>query len=691
MSKNPNSLWHELKRRKVLRVITVYAAAAFVILEAVDIVLPRIGLPDWTVTVVIILLAFGFIVAAALAWVFDITPMGIKKTQPVYPEQTNQTFRESDHQDWILETAVTTASSDVTIQKDVYILEQRDKKKGRVYGFSSIIIIAISGVLFLFYSGRSVPFYERDWIIISDFENTTGEVLFDKCLNTAFFTSIAQSQYVNVFSRQRIYETLARMQIENPPQIDREMAQEVAIREGIRIFLDPTVSKIGDKYVLSCNLIESGSGDLLRSEIVYAENQSEILESLDKLSLKIRRSLGETRYQIIGQKKPLAMVTTHSLEALRQFSLGIEHHLAGDFTGARKFYESALQIDSTFTSAKASLGNLMYERFDQETGTKLLQQVIESVDDLTDKEKYGILAFYAVSVEKDINKGIEYTKMLIEMYPDDPVYLNNLGWYYQYSERYEEALAQYKAAVTINPHLVLTYAGIAYVYNEFFGRYDSAYVWSKRMIADNPGNAWGYMHLGTSLLCYDSLVQSVQAFEKAREISPDLTVNLFRLAHVYRVMGKYDDAIQALEQILLINQSETAAHYDLGVNYHLAGQESQSREHFQKFKSIAEEFWIQYWPENVNTYIALSAVSYRLGDTASGLKMRTVAMEKDSSAYVELAELYAIQGYNDTALVYLKSALDHGYRKIYWLWMHPDLQPLHTEPRFRQLLESYGI
>ncbi|MGM0667995.1 MAG: hypothetical protein ACQETA_11795, partial [Bacteroidota bacterium] len=56
----PN-FWQELKRRKVIRVMIAYAASAFIVLEAVDIIFPRMGLPDWTVTLVIFLLIIGFI------------------------------------------------------------------------------------------------------------------------------------------------------------------------------------------------------------------------------------------------------------------------------------------------------------------------------------------------------------------------------------------------------------------------------------------------------------------------------------------------------------------------------------------------------------------------------------------------------------------------------------------------------
>ena len=68
--------WRELKRRRVIHVIIVYATTAIIILEAVDIIFPRLGFPDRAVTYVLILLAAGFPVALIFSWIFDVTSEG---------------------------------------------------------------------------------------------------------------------------------------------------------------------------------------------------------------------------------------------------------------------------------------------------------------------------------------------------------------------------------------------------------------------------------------------------------------------------------------------------------------------------------------------------------------------------------------------------------------------------------------
>ena len=75
--------WKELKRRKVVHVITVYAAVAFVIMQVVDMVAEPLRLPVSTKALVIVLLCIGFIIAVFVSWIYDITPAGVKKTKPV--------------------------------------------------------------------------------------------------------------------------------------------------------------------------------------------------------------------------------------------------------------------------------------------------------------------------------------------------------------------------------------------------------------------------------------------------------------------------------------------------------------------------------------------------------------------------------------------------------------------------------
>jgi hypothetical protein len=96
MNDPPSSLRRfpaELKRRRVFRVAVVYAVVAFVIWQAAEIAFPALSLPDWTLTFVVVFTLIGFPIALVLAWAFEITPQGVKRTEPVGPAGTQFNHR----------------------------------------------------------------------------------------------------------------------------------------------------------------------------------------------------------------------------------------------------------------------------------------------------------------------------------------------------------------------------------------------------------------------------------------------------------------------------------------------------------------------------------------------------------------------------------------------------------------------
>jgi hypothetical protein len=345
--KDPIKFWQELKQRKVVRAMTVYIAGAFAVLQAVDMIFPRIGLPAWSETLVMILLVIGLIAVIVLTWIYDITPEGIKRTS----NQVQAEDKENPQVEYVVKGWKSTMSQspeELNSYGNKLYAEHvlRSQKKGKIYSYSSAVVIVAVLVLFTFSSANTVPFEKRDWILITDFENLTQNPVFDKSLYTAFTLTTSQSRYLNILPRSRMLETMARMKISNRESVDEKTGKEIAVREGISLYVVPSISEIGTRYVVAAKIMDSRSGDLLRSEVVNAKDQDEILGKLDILSKRLRRNLGESRYNIAGQDKPLSKVTTSSLEALKIYSQGIDCHLKMDFNCARENYEDALKIDT---------------------------------------------------------------------------------------------------------------------------------------------------------------------------------------------------------------------------------------------------------------------------------------------------------------------------------------------------------
>ena len=85
-----SSFFEELRRRRVIRVVILYAIAGWIVIEVASTVLPGLNLPDWTATLVIVLVALGFPVAILMAWAFDIGPEGVTRTAPAEDAKAEQ-------------------------------------------------------------------------------------------------------------------------------------------------------------------------------------------------------------------------------------------------------------------------------------------------------------------------------------------------------------------------------------------------------------------------------------------------------------------------------------------------------------------------------------------------------------------------------------------------------------------------
>jgi len=562
-------------------------------------------------------------------------------------------------------------------------------------------------------SEDTVSFSERDWLLVIDFENLTGEDIFDKSLNTALHISLGQSSYINVFPASRIHEALRRMKREDVQRIDEATGREIAEREGLRLVLAPNITGIGGVYVLSAAIQDATSGGIVLSESVRVENKAQVLSGLDELSKKIRQDLGEATAAISKQSKPLAKVTTSSLEALKQLSLATEKLMReSNFEEARVLYEDALRIDPSFTAAKAALGMLHWDKFDRETGKALLAAAVDHADALTDLEKYSVLAFHAQGVENNLPKALGYWKALLALYPDRSNAHNNLGRVYQQMWRFDDAIAEYRAAIRLDPYLMLSYYSLNSIYLYDLGRVDDAIALCKQQIAHNDQHVWAYDQLGWAYLGKGDLEQARAAFEKALEINPALTRELYRLGHTYRLQRKYREALQTFLKVKEVDPKEIAPHYDAGVVSKLMGDETAARKYFEDFRTDIEKR-TRSNPKDASALFDLALVLTRLGDSDRGRSVgqkamtlprrsrsatRSVSMtfpaaersEKTATigpdSYFDLARLLSVQGERQQAVDALETAVEKGYRNYIWMKVHVDLQNLVDEPRFQALL-----
>ena len=177
-------------------------------------------------------------------------------------------------------------------------------------------------LIMVWFSGRNpaLAFAARDFVLISDFENQTGDPVFDKSLTTAFTTSLGQSSYANVYSRRRISEALKRMKKPAVDRIDEPLAQEIAVREGLKVIVLPSISGVGENYRVAASIRDVASGKDVKSEFVKANGKDKVLdavaETADKAVNRSGSGLRLLRKWIEEMKEVGAEITAESVDIL---------------------------------------------------------------------------------------------------------------------------------------------------------------------------------------------------------------------------------------------------------------------------------------------------------------------------------------------------------------------------------------
>ena len=185
----------------------------------------------------------------------------------------------------------------------VLAAESKGLSRAKLAGLIGIAAIAL--VAFgLYYHSRSsapassgsknAPLSEKDSVVLADFENKTGDPVFDDALRQALAVQLGQSPFLNILSDRKVEETLRLMGQPASSKITRDVARELCIRTGSKAIVLGTISNLGGQYVLGLNAVGCNSGDTLATEQEEAAGKQDVLKALGKAAGSLRGKLGES-------------------------------------------------------------------------------------------------------------------------------------------------------------------------------------------------------------------------------------------------------------------------------------------------------------------------------------------------------------------------------------------------------------
>jgi eukaryotic-like serine/threonine-protein kinase len=331
----------------------------------------------------------------------------------------------------------------------------------------AVVILALFATAYR-YLHRAPKLADKDTIVLADFDNKTGEPVFDDTLRQGLAVELQQSPFLSLISDTRIRQTLPLMGQPIDARLTSEIAQQICERTGSAVILQGSIASLGSRYVLGLRAKNCSTGSILDQEQTQVEKREDVLNSLSAMARTFRKKAGESLATVEQHSMPLAAATTSSLEALKAYSTGMKVHFSGGSVVGIPFFRRAIEIDPNFAMAYANLG-LSYSNIGEsvlsvESTTKAWQLRNRT----SERERYFIDFLYDRQVTGNLEKAYQTLESWYQTYPrggEPPTPLDLLGGLSTHGTgRFERAIETSQKEIAANPDVVFGYGSLASSY-----------------------------------------------------------------------------------------------------------------------------------------------------------------------------------------------------------------------------------
>jgi serine/threonine protein kinase/tetratricopeptide (TPR) repeat protein len=335
---------------------------------------------------------------------------------------------------------------------------------GKVWKIAvSVLLIAlfVAGGLYYRSHQQSKRLTDKDTIVLADFDNKTGDAVFDDTLKTALTVSLRQSPFLNVLSDDKVASTLRLMQRPTSMRPTAELVRELCQRAGSKVYVAGSIASLGSEYVLGLKAVNCQSGEAIVEEQVTAAAKEKVLDALGEAASKLRGGLGESLATVQKFDVPLAEATTSSFEALKAYSLGEKGYGEGAGAAALRYHQRAIELDPNFAMGYLAVGNDYSSLSEPGRATKYITKAFELREHASERERLAITARYYANVTGEADKAAQTFQEGIQNYPREQGVHLGLGEVYLVQGQYEKASEAFRESLRLGPDIDAPYADLA--------------------------------------------------------------------------------------------------------------------------------------------------------------------------------------------------------------------------------------
>ena len=476
-----NKFTRELRRREVLGTAGLYVGVCWLLIEVSSVLLPIFDAAEWIMRAIVIITIVGFPIMLVLAWVYNVTDHGIE----VQADATD--------------TVVAPLGSR---KMDVVVI--------------GVLSVALLLSVYINFTGEPeiVEQPEPLSVLIADFDNQTGEPLFEGSLEQAMNIGIEGASFITAYDRVSAKNLVEKLNPGSPLYADG--ARLVAVLEGIEIVIFGSIAEDEGKYKLAVSALRPEDGELISRSSVTVNKKLDVLGAVSQLTEDLRQDLGDTSTGGEGSV-PGEMFTATSLEALQNYTLAQELAISANYEEALPYYEAAVSANPDSGRALSGWALSLFYLGRQEKATRLWEQALSKMGSMTARERYRTLGLYYIAVTGNYQKAIEVYSALVEQYPADSAGYSNLAIAYFSTLDFEKARDAGSRALGIYPtnkNMLSNYA----LYSMYAGDFIAAGQQAKALLEIDRNNYMAWLPIAMSAAASGEVEKAIQHYDAMSEI-----------------------------------------------------------------------------------------------------------------------------------------------------------------------------
>jgi tetratricopeptide (TPR) repeat protein len=302
-------------------------------------------------------------------------------------------------------------------------------------------------------------------VLVADFQNSTGDNVFDGTLEPTFALAMEGAGFISSFSRGDARKAAETLQ-PGANKLDQNLAMLVAKSEGLDVVLSGAILKTGSGYRVQAKAVKVSTGETIQEKTADASNKQDVLRAAGKVAGPIRKALGDTTPEAAAET-----YSSSSIEAAQAYAKGQELQWDLKSRDAIPFYEQAIKADPEMGRAYAGLA-LAYRRTDPKQAEKYFQEAMSKMARMTPREQYRTRGAYYLFARND-PKALEEFTALTKQFPADDAGQSNLALSYFYLRDFKRAIEEGGRLAERNKKNAFYRSNLA-LYSMYAGQFDDA-------------------------------------------------------------------------------------------------------------------------------------------------------------------------------------------------------------------------